>query len=177
MGFRDVGGYKTRHGEITRAHPKGSRERAEALAALRREQEAEAFKTTGDRTLIDFLQKEAATRYSRLIILFYAGKMEQKEYLRRRVEDVSVWYATELVRHGLADGRFTREWFDRYAATSWAEEQKLATPKRSGLTLAEMESLCGCLYQLGRTFYAEFHAAFGRGLLKEKPEEYLWTGI
>lgn len=136
----------------------------------------ESYFEFGNPEYLHYVQRKAADKFSTIIIQHYLGNLSREDYERRRVDDVSKFYAQTLAASGIA-GEFSDDWIEDYARRSMAVEDAIFAG-RSNLALEEMEELCKSLYCLSHIFYRDYHREFGSGFLHKNPEEdYIWEGV
>ena len=125
-----------------------------------------------DTELFEFLQEEMLMRYANIQTAFYSGELDDTSYKRRRVTDISKWYADKLYGLGLISQEINENFIKDYATTSLRDERREVPVKTSGLTNDEMERLCNVLCKQSVIFLEKLHTDYGIDKLRQKPDVY-----
>jgi len=91
---------------------------------------------------------------------FYEGTITEAEYKVNRVKNVSLWYAKQLKRIGIATDEFDPVWIRQMAAESFDEEVALVSRRTTGLTDNQLLRLCEVQKRNAIKFFRRFHRAF-----------------
>lgn len=153
---------------INAAHPKGSPER-ELLRRRRFEKfQADDFERSGNPAIVWTLQRRFAVTNLQAIQSVYSGEIDAEEYRRRKIASGEK-YARRLFELGLVDQVFGDDWIRDFVKQALTFEREIVPLKTTGLTDAELLSLCEPLRDLSKTFLEDVHRAFGRARLKSFP--------
>ena len=113
------------------------------------------------------LQLEMMEKYFNEYKKLYSGEITYEQYKINRVDNVSLWYAKEMVKLGVATSVFTKRWMQKFADDTLAIERN-AVMVKNGITAEEGQALCKVAIEQGIKFFENFHNDFCPRLVDKK---------